>query len=760
MSRGRTSAQGVPSVDVRSYLETLGKDVRDSFARDRTILAFDQYLDLFAQDPLRHSRNAAQYLKDVFDHWGAYDVETPVGKFRRFRLFDCPFAGGEGRVAGQEEVQAAIYRIVGNFVRTGRIDKLVLLHGPNGSAKSSLVAAIQDAMEAYSHEREGALYRFNWIFPSEKLVRGAIGFGEGKSGQPPPDVASYAHLDGESIDARLGCEVRDHPLFLIPRTERRRLFEKHLGVLEPAGQGSRLSDYVLDGDLCHKCRQIFGALLGAYQGDYLKVLRHVQVERFYASTRYQVALATVEPQLSVDAGFRQVTADRSHGSLPAALQSLSLFEPVGPLVAGNRGIVAYADLLKRPLEHFKYLLGVSESAQVSLEHFSLYLDTILLASTNEKHLAAFKEAPDFTSFKGRIELVRVPYLRRRTIEREIYEQQIARSRFGKHVAPHALDVAAVWAVLTRLKKPIPERYQGDLRDIVDDLSPLEKLDLYDRGQVPDRLAMSQAKELRKSAEEIWRESDAYPNYEGRSGASAREIKTAIANAVQNPAYRCVTPQAVLEELAGICRDKSVYEFLQQEVVDGFHDHEEFVRTAEAELVDAVDDEVRDSMGLISEGQYRELFERYVLHVSHWVKNEKLRNRVTGEFEPPDEGRMVELEAIVMPEDEDRGDFRRGLIAAVGAYRLDHPEVESIEYPRIFPDQFRRLRDHYFVEHKKLLRKNGENVLRFLSGDQGGLSPRDLVQVEKMVAAMTGRHGYCRECTKDAIVFLLRKRYAD
>ena len=69
-------------------------------------------------------------------------------------------------------------------------------------------------------------------------------------------------------------------------------------------------------------------------------------------------------------------------------------------MAGNRGLVEYSDLLKRPLEHFKYLLGASESQQVSLEQFTLYLDAMLLASSNEKHLAAFKETPDFASFKA------------------------------------------------------------------------------------------------------------------------------------------------------------------------------------------------------------------------------------------------------------------------------------------------------------------------------------------------------------------------
>ena len=82
------------------------------------------------------------------------------------------------------------------------------------------------------------------------------------------------------------------------------------------------------------------------------------------------------------------------------------------------------------------------------------------------------------------------------------------------------------------------------------------------------------------------------------------MKTAIVNAAQNPEYTCLTPQAVLEELEALSQDKSVYEFLQQEVVDGYHDHEEFVRVAEGEYLDVLDEEVREAMGLVSEKQYR------------------------------------------------------------------------------------------------------------------------------------------------------------
>jgi serine protein kinase len=748
-------------MDARRWLAAVGNGVQGAFADARTLLSFDEYVDAFAEAPRLHARSSPQYLRDVLDHFGSEERETPVGTVRRWHLFDVPFEpdGRALRVAGQEEVQAALVRALGTFVRSGRVTKLLLLHGPNGSAKSSIVGALVRGMEAYSRTREGALYRFHWVFPSERRLKGGgLGFGPRADDR---ELSTYAHLEGDALDARLSCPMKDHPLLLVPREERRRLLDER--CRPTAREGAResdfvLSDYLLEGELCHTCRQVHDALLAAYHGDWQKVLRHVQVERFYVSARYQQAAVTVEPQHFVDAGYRQLTADRSTAALPPSLHTLTLFEPHGPLVAANRGLIEYSDLLKRDPNAFKYLLGTSETARVALDQLLLQLDLVLVASANEKQLAAFKESPEFPSFNGRLELIRVPYVRRASVEREIYDRQITPAAVGKHVAPHATRIAALWSVLTRLKRPIPERYQGEVREIVEDLAPLEKLRLYDRGEAPDRLSLAQAKALRKAAPDLYRESDVYPNYEGRSGASAREIKTALFNAAQRAGARCLTPLAVLEELQALCRDRSVHDFLSQEVVDGYHDHEEFVRVAEAEYLDAIDEEIRDSMGLVSEAQYRDLFGRYVTLLSYWVKGERLRNAITGESEPPDEHRMAELEKIVMPPGDDRRDFRRGLISAVGAFRLDHPDATEIDYVAIFPDLFRRLRDHYFEERKRQLRRSREDVLRYLSDERASLDDKARRRVEDTLRNMRERFGYCEACAQDAVLFLLRRRY--
>jgi predicted Ser/Thr protein kinase len=147
-------------------------------------------------------------------------------------------------------------------------------------------------------------------------------------------------------------------------------------------------------------------------------------------------------------------------------------------------------------------------------------------------------------------------------------------------------------------------------------------------------------------------------------------------------------------------------------------------------------------------------------VSAWTKGERMRNRVTGDYEKPDENVMGEMESIVMGEEDDKSDFRRQLITSIGAHKLDHPDDKEIDYTKIFPDLFRRLRDHYFGERKKVIRRLRDNYLRYLSDEKGLLLPKELAQIEGMLNTMVSKYRYCPDCARDSILFLMRRRYAD
>jgi len=753
---GAGSPDTSPGFDSKGWLADTTGEIRDSFARNRRVISFAEYLTLFAADPARQLRSAGQYLRDVFEHFGTEAVRTPRGLMTRWRLFDCSFDGGKDALMGQEEVQAAVYRLISNFAREGRTNRLILLHGPNGSAKSTFVACMQRAMEHYSTLDEGALYKFNWIFPSQKLTKGGIGFGGGL--EHGGSQETYAYLDDELIESKISDEMRDHPLLLLPRVKRRELVNHRLGAVNRAG--FRPADYLLRGDLSHRNRQIFEALLSSYHGDLGKVLRHIQVERFFVSRRYRQAAATVEPQLAVDAHSKQLTMDRSLASLPPALQSLTLYEYQGELVDGNRGVIDFADLLKRPLESYKYLLGTVEQGRVSLDVASLELDTVFIGSSNEGYLAAFKEIPEFQSFKGRMELVRVPYLLDYRIEQKIYEAQIrmAHAESGKHVAPHVAWVTALWAMLTRMKKPLAEKYGKTLSDLVVKLGPLEKALLYADTITPEGLSTEQQRELIAGVEKIARESDNYPNYEGRTGASAREMKLVIMNAAQSAKYACLSPFAIFDELEELVRGVTVYEFLKQEPLPGgFHENRKFIFQVRDQLIDRIDDEVRTSMGLIDERRYMERFERYAAHVSYWVKKEKVPNPITGRDEDPDEDMMAEVERILQVSGR-RDEFRREVISRIGAWSIDHPRQKP-DYDAIFPRPIAELRESFFEERKKQVRKINEDLLVYLADGPDRMQPDAAAAAGATLTTLKSRFGYCDNCAKDAVLALIRKRYS-
>ncbi|MDP9000109.1 MAG: serine protein kinase PrkA [Myxococcota bacterium] len=762
-----------------SQVLSIAEHVEQRFRAGRRVLSFAEFLMLFDEQPVRYSRDASRYLRDVFDHYGKAIVRHPWGEFTRYRLFDLPWesvssqngsSDGDaaapqqgpnaeprslprGALVGQEHVQEEIYRALSNFVREGRPNRLVLLHGPNGSAKSTIAQCMMAALENYSTLDEGALYRFNWVFPSQKTIRGSLGFAHDKA--TGPVAASYAHLSDEEVDAKLLVEVRDHPLFLIPIPDRRRLLEaayKRVGAAEPA------NDWIAHGQLSHKSQQVFEALLSSYDGSYAEVLKHVQVNRYFVSRRYRVGAVTIGPQLSVDAAERQITMDRSLQSLPASLQAVTLYEAKGELIDAAGGLLEFSDLLKRPLDAFKYLQLSVETGEVALTAQNVQLNCVMMGSANELHLDAFREHAEFASFRGRLELARVPYIKSYEQERLIYDTHVT-PQIRRHVAPHATEIAASFAVFTRMRKPNPDRYPRPIGAIVSTLTAVEKADLYSIAKAPERLDPESQKLLRSVIRDIWSESDSYPIYEGRVGASPREMRVALLDAAQSPAFRCLSPLAVLEEIDALCQRKNEFDWLQQDpIIGGYHDVKLFRDTLFGRLLAASEYELYVASGVVQEQQYADLFERYVQHVSVWVKKERIYNRVTQRYEEPDEKMMVEVERLLDVKG-DPLDWRRQLISAIAAWALDHPG-QKVNTAAVFPQHIRRMREAIFADRRPAVAALAHDVVRLVREEGVGVDSDRRKDAQATLDRLAERFGYCPSCAADAASLLVRKRFQD
>ncbi len=768
-------------VGAGNRLDLLSDELKLEYGRKQRLLSFQEYMGLVAENPLLHTRNAAQYLKDAFEHFGHYDVHRPGGKVRRFRLFDCEFDGGRGRLVGQEGVQNEIYRILDGFVAQGRINKLLLLHGPNGSSKSTCVDVISRGLKHYSTLEQGATYRFNWVFPTSIREHGGIGFSPGRRNSDR-SKSSYAHLNDTALESRLTDELRDHPLMLIPTRRRREILEE---LLDKAGVNHYvLSDYILHGDLNHRNRQIFESLLAAYHGDYSEVLRHVQVERYFLSRRYRIGLVAVEPKMSVDAHTRLLTMDRNLANLPPVLQNLSLVGYAGELVDANRGIIDFSDLLKRPVEAFKYLINMVESGRVTLDNALLYTDTVFFGSTNELHLAAFRELPDFASFRGRMELVRVPYMLDHRVEAEIYSSQLSGEIAGKHIAPHAVECAALWAVLIRLHQPDHEKYPEEIREEIKKLNPLQKARLYSEGVLPDHVSGRKLKILQNSIEDLAKEYTAGRVYEGSTGASPRVVLTVLFNSIDRGDRTFLSPLAVLDEIRSVCEDKSLYDFLRREPHgEGFFNHSAAIEMTEQYLLHVVEKEMWDAVGLVEEQQMSGLLKRYVTNAACFVKDESLRNAITGKMEKPDEKLMEDVEKKLGADPSEREAYRNDIITRIAAWALAHKEGPPV-VEEVFAREMKQLKDRVLEERRDALRRILVDTVRFLDGTTGqgpekaakkdrvksedrveGFDDDDMVEeVESKVVStidnLVTKYGYNRKSAREAIGFYLAKTAGD
>lgn len=745
------------NTSILDSLADIVEAVRGDFEQERRVLSFEAYLEMFAANPIRHSRPAPEYLRDAFDFFGTTRLQQPWGEVHRYRLFDLGWLPAEDSrreaLIGQEGVQGEIYRILANFVREGRANRLALLHGPNGSAKSTLARCIMLALEHYSKLDEGALYRFHWVFPTRNVARGAIGFG-GKS-QSRSNADSYAHLDDDEIEARIGDEVRDHPLLLLPERERRRLL---LQAHERAGVEQPPNRWLWHGALSHKNRTVFDALLASNEGDLQAVLRHVQVERYFISRRYRVGAVTLGPELSIDARERQVTMDRSLSALPSSLQAVSLYEAQGELVEASGGLLEFSDMLKRPPEAFKYLQVTVETGEFALPSQNVATNCVMMASANEAELGVFRQRPEFESFRGRIELVRTGYLLSWKQEQAIYEAQIVPQVRG-HVAPHATRMAAMFAVLTRLRAPDPEHYPRPVRSVIRGLAAIEKLDLYAALEVPARLDAEKARALRSVVEMMFHEFDASASYEGDMGASPREMRSVLLDAAQSDQYHGLSPFAVLEELDRLCAREGEYSWQVEDPKEGgYHDHAEFRTLLRDRLFTSIEDEFRIASQLVDEQSYGDLFGRYIHHVNAWVKGEKVRNPLTGDHDDPDEHLMMEVEALLRLPDE-REALRHSLMSRIAAWAIEHPD-EAIDNRVVFDSDIRRLRDAVFAERREALARLCADIVTLEREGGEDLDARRRGEAEKTLDRLCATFGYERGSALDAASRLVKERLGE
>jgi serine protein kinase len=747
-----------------SYINELFNDLNLKQKRHHetqgVILSFQEFLELFADFPKSMTRDSASYIKDMFDFFGTREPDNNCIADIRYKLFDLGTEAGTP-VIGGEDVQKEIFNTLTYFQRQGAASKLIVLHGPNGSSKSSTVDSISHAMQRYSRCPEGAVYRFNWIFPTDKSTTptaagesGPIGFGADTS--YTNGNVSYAKTDESKISSKIISEYKENPIFLIPMPYREELLKKAISKKHAISESDvTLPPHILKNGLSKKNQEIFENLLNAYEGDIQKVFRHVQVERFYYSKQYRVGISTVEPQMRLDAGEKQLTMDKSISNIPSVLQTISFYQAQGELIEANRGLLEFSDLLKRPVEAFKYLLATIEKGSINLPSSSPLLDVTFMATTNEKHLDAFKQMPDFSSFKGRIELVNVPYLLQVSEEIKIYCKDIDSIIETTAIAPHALETLCTWAVMTRLKQPDANNFNADKKTLLLKLTPIIKAKIYDGKPIPEDLSVDDRDALMNMKNELIRESKGMVIYEGRFGASPREIRGLIHKAVQTCGKNTLSALDIFNELRELTKDKTLYEYLQFEPRAGFHDAIGFIKVLEKEYCDVFRHELLDSMSMVETREYDKLLKRYIDHSVAQIKKEKILDPSTGQYIEFSESILGEVEKIIGITS-NALDFRKSILSRLASWKIDNPKKDLI-IADLFDDLHRKIKNHFFKQREKGVTEICNAMLMLKSEGPSKLTNGEQEKAESTFKNLSNKYGYNEHTALESLKFLMKNK---
>ncbi len=716
------------------------------------IMSFFEYYELFKKSPEKELRPTSAYLQDMVNYFGRDD-------HKHLNVFshddqDAP------AVFGQYKIEEKIIEQLRNFAEEGFNNKFILLIGPNGSSKSSLVKRLMKGAEDYSKTDEGALYTFSWIFPINTVIKGNLGLNQAST---TSDLSSYAQLEDKDISAILTSELKDHPLLLIPKEVRKDLIHSAFNE-NPEKLEEIEKSYLVRGDLSKRNRMIYDALLKNYKGKHEEVLKHIRVERYTISRRYSRSAVTIEPQLHVDAKMQQITMDQRLASLPPSLQSLNLFQMSGETIHANRGILEYSDLLKRPLDTFKYLLMTMESGSINLGGILTELDIFFIGTSNEVHLTAFKQHPDFNSFKGRFTFIRVPYLLDYKSEMKIYQKQINSIKDRTHFEPGALDAIAKFAVMTRIRSCMTKHYEDTkkLSAIVTTLNPLEKAGLYSEDRIiPGRLDVEQAQILKHNIERIESEFEFDNLYEGKFGISPRDIKNIIYRLADM--NKAITFIQVLDYFKRIINKKSEYDFLNMSAHGDYHNPPKFIELINEAALDDFDKKLRESLGLVDDRSYEDYLKRYIENINAMIKGEKIKNVVTSKYEDADEYFIKEFENNINLK-EDAANFRSHLISKLGAWYLDN-KGEEVDYTKIFPEVVDRLKESFRKEQEKVIHKIAKNLVFFeaeMSGKEvkGHIPLKEDIkkEIKVVIDNLQSSYGYSQNGSFELIKYLIKERY--
>ena len=603
---------------------------------------FAQYFDLVVQNPkiarLAHER--------IYDMIMAAGVETgpngqPVYKFFARDLF------------GLDKTLQQLVEYFHSAARRLEVRKrILLLMGPVGGGKSTIVNLLKRGLERYTRTDEGALYAIK------------------------------------------GCPMHEEPLHLIPEPLRADIYKEY-GIY-------------IEGDLCPRCRQMV-------QDQYHGRIEDVIVQRIAFSEKNRIGIGTFSPSDPKSQDISELTGsiDLSTIGEYGAESDPRAYRFDGELNIANRGLMEFIEMLKCDEKFLYSLLTLSQEQSIKTGRFAMiYADEVIISHTNETEYNAFVANKKSEALQDRIIVIRVPYNLRVAEEVKIYEKLLAESALRDvHIAPHTLEVASMFAVLSRLE---PSKKAG--------MTLMKKLKLYN-GEEVDGFSQSDLRELQEEAQR-----------EGMDGISPRYVINRLSSALVKDNVGCINPLDALRALK-----------------DGFEQHTSITREERERLLNLIAEvrkeydeiakrEIQKAFVYSFEEQARTLLNNYLDNVEAYCNKTKLRDPITEEEIEPDEKLMRSIEEQIGVTETAKKAFREEILIRLSALAR---RGQSFDYT-----SHDRLRE---AIEKKLF-SDLRDVVKITTSTKTP-DPEQLKRINEVVDRLIKEQGYCVVCANELLRYV-------
>lgn len=646
---------------------------------------FQEYVDLVSENP-KIARNAFQRIHDMILSFGTSKYTEYKKEITRYHFFDDPFENGKDAVFG---IDVHLMKFV-NFFKSaaagyGTEKRVLLLHGPVGSAKSSIARLVKKGLEWYSRTDEGALYTFDWIDDEETEILG------GQKHFPSP--------------------MHEEPLKLIP-LEVRKEFLNTLNKGNDTGVKVRIK-----GEVCPADRYILNEYLEKYNGDWDKVMNHVVVKRLLLSEKDRIGIGTFQPKDEKNQDSTELTGDINYRKIAqyGSDSDPRAFNFDGEFNIANRGIVEFIEMLKLDVAFLYDLLGASQEQSIKPKKFAQTdIDEVILGHTNEPEFRKLQNNEFMEALRDRTVKIDVPYITRLDQEVKIYQKDFNADKIPHvHIAPHTLEMASTWAVLTRMEEPKKS-----------DLTKLQKLKLYNGKTLPG-YNEDNVKELRKEAIR-----------EGLEGISPRYIQDKISNAlVKNGHVGCLNPFMVFNELESGLKHHSLINNSDQ------LDHcKEMLAAARQEYEDIVKNDVQKAIS-VDENAIQTLCANYIDNVKAYTQKEKIRNKYSNRLEEADERFMRSIEEKIDIPESRKDDFRREIMNYIGALAIEGKQFDYKMNERL----------HRALELK--LFEDQKDSIKLTTIISKVVDKETQEKIDVVKSRLIKNFGYCEICATDALNFV-------